>query len=344
MEQKKPVLLLIAYRAFGDWLFTVPVLKYLFEKYDVHLECSQKVYHLAHDDPRWRGITCFKFEDMPQNTWAVEFPKRWQSIRDVLHPDKEINLNGSMELSCIAERSQEEFFYPVGGRRVVFGSNGFYDAVFKRADIPVPNPLDTTGMYFSDEQEAWALSWREKHAREFILIIALSGSTMQKKFPNAVEVAERTLRMYPEARIYMAGDEDCHALVPTDNPRIHSMCGNRVTIKQAVHLTKYADMVIGPETFMMVAAGMWGTPKIQLCTTSSVFQICQYQNNDYSIQASIWCSPCHRAIYAPNDCESAGVEKETPYAECTRRFPTSAIMERIEKVHNLWEANRHAAI
>lgn len=337
----KPVLLLIAYRAFGDWLFTVPALKYLFEKYDVHLECSPKVWHLAHDDPRWRGVTCYDLSKTDPKIWDVEFPRRWQSIRDLLHPDKEINLNGSLELSCISETSQDAFFYPVGGRRVVFGSNGFYDAVFKRIGMDVPNPLDTTGMFISDEQKSWAENWYEKHKNEFLVTLALSGTTMQKKFPNYWEVADQILGRYPEARIYMTGDEDSEPLV-LKHPRVHSLCGSRVSVKQSAHLMKYMNMVVGPETFIMVAAGMWGTPKMQMCTTSSVYQICQYQNNDYSMQAPIWCSPCHRAIYNREDCETPEVmaDGETPIAGCAKRFPTAAIMERVDHVYQQWKTSR----
>lgn len=329
---EKPKLLIIAYRALGDWLFTVPVLPFLFEKYDVYLECSYKVYQLVHDDPRFKKIAVFAIENCSDDMHKryEEYTARWDKLREQIKPDVEINFNGSLEVACIAQNFQPEFNLPVGDRRVAFGSNGFYDAVFARAGIPLPNPLKTDCMYFSEKEEEWAMAWNEKTKKNFRVIIPLSGSTDQKRFWDAPKLAQMVVDKYPDAVVYLAGDDRYVSEIPV-HPRIRNMCGNKVSIKQAVLLCKYVDMVVGPETFLLVAAGMWGTPKVILSTASSVYQMAQYQRNDYSIQASIPCSPCHKAIYAKTDCESMASFGPT----CARRFSLDTLLEKISYIYEL---------
>jgi len=312
----------------------------LFEKYEVYLECSFKDYQLVHNDPRFAKVAMFAIENCsedPEERYK-QYTERWNKLREQIKPDLEINLNGSLEVSCIAQSFQEEFEQPVGVRRVTLGLNGFYDAVFARAGIQVPNPLRTDGLYFSDEEKAWAEAWNEKTKHNFRIVIPLSGSTDQKRFWDASKLALMIVEKYSDAVVYLAGDDRYVSEIP-QHERIRNMCGTNVSIKQAVLLCKYMDMVVGPETFLLVAAGMWGTPKIIMATASSVYQMAQYQANDYSIQSPIWCSPCHRAIYKKSDCESPIEAGNNWYPACTKRFSLDVIMERIQKVYELRAGN-----
>jgi ADP-heptose:LPS heptosyltransferase len=157
-------------------------------------------------------------------------------------------------------------------------------------------------MWFSPEFTKGVEAWREKHKDKFIIIVPLKGSTNQKFFHLYKEFTEAVLGKYDNALVYFAGDASCRQWM-IDHERVKPMFGDHVSIKQAVLHTKHADMVVGPETSLLVAAGMFGTPKTIMATTSSVWQMAQYQKNDFSIQAPLACSPCHRAIYGKQDCE-----------------------------------------
>ncbi len=337
----KPKLLLRMYRAIGDTIFSAPVLPFLTAQYDVYVDCSVKTYQLLQGDPRFKKIAVFAFEQYKPEDYTKEFNKRLEEMLDQVKPDKFIDLNGSIEVTCIAEEFQDEFHYPVGMRRAMFGSLSFYESIFARCGIPVPNPFSTEGLYFSEDEIQWAEAWRARNAGKFLVVIPMHGSTYQKRFENWKVITEQILEKYPEAIVYLAGEESDHEKVP-EHPRIRSICGNRASIKQIVHLTRYADCVIGPETFIMAAAGMWGTPKIVLATASNIYQMCQFQRNDYSIQAPIWCSPCHRAIYTHSACETM-LYKETGealYPACTTKFPPGPILERVDKIYQLWKENQ----
>lgn len=340
MKQK---LLLIAYRAFGDWVYTSAVLPYLVEKYDVYLEVNTKGYQLFYDDPRFKELIYWKgFDRIKPEDREVEFKKHWDSLRERIKPDVEINLNGSLEVECIAEHFQDEFWLPVGQRRAIFGPNGFYDAVLRRCGMTMADVKSLNGFYWSPEQTKHVESWREKHKNDFVVILPVAGSTAQKIIHNVKDIAVTILDRYPDAVVYLAGDEACRPVM-FEHPRVRSMIGNDVSPKQAVHMAGYADMVIGPETFLLAAAGMWGTPKIIHATTSSIWQMAQYQDNDFSIQAPIHCSPCHRSIYFQGSCENPIYNGDQWQATaCSMLFRTADIIERVDHVHkNLRWAQRN---
>ena len=342
-SEAKKKLLLIAYRAFGDHMYWSPLIPYLTSRYDVYLETNTKGWLIFHDDPRFKQVARYTdFETAPrENHWDM-FQARWAKVREQVKPDIEINLNGTLEVLCIAENFQDEFYLPVGERRAIFGYNGFIDTIFKRAGIPVPANLDLDVIHFTDEQKKWITRWREvKHKDDFVVVIPIAGSTAQKVFHSFKDVALGILDRYPEAYVYLAGDEACRVHF-FEHPRVGSMIGGDRSIKQTLHMVKYADMVIGPETYLLASAGMFGTPKIILATTSSVWQMTQFQKNDFSIQAPIHCSPCHRAIYFDSDCESPVLDEAGQFltTSCSKLFRTEDILQRVGYVHTLWKENR----
>lgn len=336
---EKQKLLLIAYRAIGDTVFMCPLIPYLTEKYDVYLDCSTKAWLLLHDDPRFKRITRYsEYEGRPREEYAELFAKRWAKLREEIKPDLEINLNGTLEVKCIAENFQDEFYLPVGERRGVFGKHGFLSSTFEAAGLPFTKDISLEGMYFWEDQTTNCEQWKAKHKDQFVVVIPIAGSTAQKIFHNFKEVATQILNKYEDAVVYLAGDEPCRQHV-FEHPRVKIMIGADVSIKQAVQRMKYADLVIGPETFLLAAAGMFGTPKVCLATTTSIFQLTELHKNDFSIQAPIACSPCHRAIYFEDDCESPMVTEEGKFiaASCSKMFSTADIMQRVDWVYRDWK-------
>lgn len=330
--EKKPKLLLVAYRAYGDFVYACPVLPYLFEKYEVYADMNMKGEELFHDDPRFKQKAYFLFEQYPKEEYAQRAEERLKMVREQVKPDVEINLNGSLEAACIARKEQPEFSRPVGDRRVIFGSNAFYDAVFKRCGMETPNPLNLEGLYYPSEIIKWAEGWREKNRDKFIIIMPVNGSSVHKQFRNWREVATKILDTYEDAVIYLAGD-DAKIMGDFKHPRVRPLFFPTLPIKQTFLMTKYADMVIGPETGIMAAAGMWGTPKIMMASASSVWQVAQYTRNDFSFQLPVACSPCHLSVYEIDDCENVVEDKGSRIPACVRQFPVDMIMDRVGYVY-----------
>lgn len=329
MDKQK--LLLVGYRAYGDWVYTAPVLPYLFEKYDVYAEMNFKGQELFHDDPRFTEKNYFYFEQYPVEEFSTRMAEREKELIERIKPDCILNLNGSLELACIARREQPEFFSPVGHRRVIFGSNGFYDAVFDRCGIPIPNPLNLEGLWYPPEIIKWAEEWSRVNADKFVIMMCIHGSSIHKKFRNWREVTLAILDRYPEAVIYLIGD-DGRVMGDFKHERVRPAFFPTLPFKQVALMTKYVDLVIGPETGVMVAAGMHGTPKIMACSASSVWQTTQYQKNDFSFQLPVPCSPCHLSVFSLDDCETVVEDQGEKVPACVKEFPVNQILERTDYV------------
>lgn len=329
---KKEKLLLIGYRAYGDWIYFSPVLPYLFERYEVHADMNAKGIELFHDDPRFASIRYFELEKYPKTEVLAVAQKRWKELEEEIKPDRVINLWQSLEVSCIAERWMDAFSMPVEKRREIFGSKTFYEQQFAHCDVEMPKDVKLGGLYFTEEQMTWGMRWRQTHINDYVIIMPIAGSCTQKVYPDMPRLTQWILDTYPSAYIYLVGDESVRS-AQWDHPRIKKLCGE-VNFKQLIVMTKFADYVFGPETGTLVAAGMWGTPKTMLCTTSSVLQCVKYQENDHSLQSKNWCSPCHKAIYNTEDCDDmVHLEGDIVYPKCILSHDFEEIKRIIAQVY-----------
>lgn len=334
MSDRKPILLLIGYRAYGDWLYTVPVFKHLLEKYEIHLEINTKGFELLKDDPRFKSITMFEISAVPEKDREKVYKERIQFLIDKINPDKVIDIRGTLEQECIAEANQKIFYAPVAERRAQFGEKNFYKAIFEKCEISIGDKIDTEGLHFTEKEISWAENWRKKHIGDFIVMVPFAGSCAHKVFPCLLGVISKILEKYHNSCVYIAGDSSLNPVFSNckHDRLIHAY--NDVPIKQAVLMTKYADIVIGPETGVVVAAGMFGTHKIMLNTASSVSQCNDYQKNDHSIQAKVGCSPCHRAVYTEQDCENLTDYAGQKVPACTESIKADDIMPIVAEVYN----------
>jgi hypothetical protein len=334
----KPKLLLIAYRAFGDWVYTIPVLPFLFEEYDVHLECNNKVYALAYDDPRFHGISLFNdtkfisksFADKDFDSQKV-MQDHLQEVYDEIKPDRVIDLAGSLERGCIASREQPEFFNTQSERHEIFGKRDYYDSIFKHCGLKVPSEYRLDMMYFSEQQEEIVKRWKNNHISDFLIIVPPLGTCMQKFYPNMTDLILEIVDIYHNAHVYLMGEAGITegSMI---HDRIHDMTG-KLSIKQSFLMTKYADYVLGPETGLLVSAGMFGTHKTMLCNTVSVGQVCGKHKNDHSLQSNHFCSPCHKGIYEERDCDDVQYIESIPYSGCVHGWEYDDILNIVKEVY-----------
>lgn len=339
----KPSLLLIGYRAYGDWVYTVPILPYLFERYEVHLETTMKGHELFHEDPRFSGISVFEFGQYPKEQQEAVVKERWEALEAELKPDKVINLWQSLETQVVCEDWMPIFWEPAEKRREEYGDKNMYESVFKHAGIPFPDELALDSFHFTEKQTSWGEKWRKSHEGEFLILMGLAGSNAQKIYPYMRDLTYGILDKYPNSRIYLIGDMSTANIKWSHERIVHAQ--GKTPIKQSFLMTKHADMVIAPETGLAAAAGMFGTHKIMLCTSNSPHVCCHHQPNDHSMQSSADCSPCFRAIYGIEHCEGIEImddEDKTPYCKCIFGFDNDEIMKVVQTAYqdtNLYEIN-----
>lgn len=340
--KKKPKLLLIGFRAYGDWLFSLPALNVLLDKYEVYLETTHKGFELFHDDPRFKQITMLDFAKVPGNKLDEVVNKRIEGLKETIKPDRVIDLDGTLEVECIALRRQEIFSASTKQRQAHFGRKNFHEAVLERCEIPLADVTEDyqrilhgmNSLHFSYGQRRTVGAWKHRQHGKFLVAIAVAGTCSHKVFPYWPAVVKQLRERFEDIKIYLFGDESLAYLEDEVEEFKHDnvvcMFGT-VPFKQAVLMMKRMDFVLGGETGLMVAAGMWGTPKIMLATASGLYQMTKYDRNDYSVQADIECSPCHKAIYNQEDCGNMVKHGEDTIPPCITKFNVQNILDRVER-------------
>jgi len=295
--------LAIRWSAFGDALYALPVLEALANQHDyLHLETGERGKILFEHHPAFAKITTFDVIPYRPEERVSVAKIRWDSLVDGNDWDKTVNFIECLEVSCIAEEWMDEYHFPRERRAEIFGGKNFYDTHFEKSGLPVPEPFNTGHIYFGDETLSWMETWKKRHGDRFTVAFALNGSTAQKFPMYWKELAQEIEAAFPETLFVLLGDENGkHMEFSLGNGNILHAAG-KWPYMQSLAMTMLADYVIGPETGLLVGAGLFGTPKSMICTSCSPYQATAHQVNDFSVQSTAPCSPCYRSAYTPKWC------------------------------------------
>ena len=126
------------------------------------------------------------------------------------------------------------------------------------------------------------------------------------------------------------GDNACKDHLEFSGERIVNKAGV-YPIRQSMLMTKYANLVIGCESGLMVASTLLGAPTLQLMTAASITNHGGWADNDYSLQAPVHCSPCHKGPYEFIGCPTFDFMGQR-YPECIK-FNTETVLETMEQVY-----------
>jgi ADP-heptose:LPS heptosyltransferase len=202
-------------------------------------------------------------------------------------------------------------------------------------------------LHFTEMEESLAQLIREAHKGKFLILWSLSGSSLHKCYPWTHIVAARVHQSYPDAVIVTVGDEMCKMLESWSHPNTLNKSGVW-TIRQSMLMTKYSDLVIGPETGVLNAASCYPTPKIVLLSHSSPENLTKYWQNCVSLSAPVHCQPCHRLIFDGECLKSQAQVKAVDGqliplnvrhegAKCMEALQPERILEAIEKFYRRWK-------
>lgn len=257
---------------------------------------------------------------------------------------KRVNFWRCLEVSCIAEIHQEEFGWPRERRRETFGGKNFIDEHLVRAGYEAGSLKDCGTWQFTEEELQWIEHFRTKNKDKFIVTLSPCGSTAQKVPQGLEEITSEILDTYPDSILIIVGDKESYEmgkLHTRGDKRVMNVAG-RFSYRQAVGAVRISDYVIGPETSMLVVAGLFGIPKTMICTSCSVYQATCYHKNDFSIQSTTSCSPCHRAIYQrlPDGRSTSIYCNFTDtwlgkIPSCNVEYPKELILEGVKKAYEL---------
>jgi len=187
-------------------------------------------------------------------------------------------------------------------------------------------------LYLTETEEVLCNIFKNKHKDYFNIMWQIMGSSWNKLYPYASDVIDNVLDEFCDIQVFITGGTNA-SLLNWCRPRLHNRI-NQWDIRQAMIMTKYMDCVVSPETGVLNAAGAFNTPKIGLLTHSSKENLTKYFVNDYSIESSAPCSPCHRLIHDLSDCE---LDSEFGLPICMSKYmDQEKIKDNIRSIYKKW--------
>lgn len=228
---------------------------------------------------------------------------------------KFVNFSGSFEDLFLARDSQPKFWWPHEMRQRYMNGN-YLEAAHTVADVP----QEYRQKHYATEQErAAARDWRKDMDR--LVVIAVTGSGVNKVWPGVFEYAFRMVERVPGLHVAALGDLKGAAFI--DDPRIHQL-GQTWSMRRSLALAQVADLVIGQETGILNAVAMEPMPKIVLMSHSSAENLTQHWENTATLAGDVPCYPCHRLHADWSGCRQ---DPETQFAACQAAITPMAAVQ-----------------
>lgn len=219
--------------------------------------------------------------------------------------DKFVNLSESVEGTLLAMGNRIQGTWPTALRHGMLDKN-YLDFHHEIAEVE-DKPFHT--FYSTAEEREWARKERSKMGK-FVILWSLSGSSVHKSWPHMDGIFARVMLEMPEVEIVTVGDELSKVLESgwENEPRVRRRSGIW-TIRQSMAFIEEADLVIGPETGVLNAAGFAKTPKIVFLSHSSANNLCRDWVNCTPMEPeNTPCYPCHMMHYGFDHCKEGFLE------------------------------------
>lgn len=329
-KKTKKDCLTIRYGALGDALWLTPVFRKLKEDgyYIVH-NCTPYSAPVLRNNP---NIDQFFVQDdgvIPNE----DLGDYWKEIGKNF--DKVINFSGSVEGYTVKVEGTPDFDWPAEKRRKLCDVN-YMDRTLEVAGYPqVKGALPE--LYFTEDEEAGAQYFREMHKSKFMILCALSGSSLHKTYPWMPYVAGEIHKRHDDVIIVTVGEYLSQFLESWRHPNTINTAG-MWSVRQSMLMTKYADLVIGPETGIMVASSCYDTPKIMFLSHSTRNNSGKYWKNCTTLHPKdCACYPCHRMIYpqyAKYHCPKGKFNLAT---KCAENIKPDTVYAAFLKFYKIWK-------
>lgn len=320
--------------ALGDAIILTPLLRQLHEDgYHVTFLGTPYCAPALENNSNIDNLLLQERDAIP-NPELGEYWKYWRG-----RYDRYINLSESLEGDLLIVEGRKEFFTTKSWRHERCNSN-YYDYTLKRGGYP--QVLGRRGeLFFTEAEERRAKKFWEPLAGRFVILWALNGSSHHKVYPLMEPVMKRFLDEHPSSILITVGDEMAR-LLEFEHPQAIEKAG-KWSIRESLIATKYASVVVGPETMVTNAAGCFPTPKITLLSHSTHENLCKYWEGDYCLapdEALAPCYPCHMLHYSKESCPLGMVEDTETGQEigkapiCSVAILPTRVLERLEEVYS----------
>lgn len=266
---------LVRYGAYGDLMQAASVAAALKkEGYHITLYTANPGYEVIREDP---NIDEFYLQDRDQVPNAALGPFWAYQARKY---DKWVNLSESVEGSLLAMDGRIVDTYNPAIRHELLNRNYLeYQHFLAGVDHHEPR----VKFYPTAEEKAWAESERRKHG-QFLVVWALTGSSVHKHWPWLDNAVSGLLIDFPEVEVLFVGGPDGVVLEQgwENSDRVHRRSG-KWEIRRTLSFVQHADVVIGSETGILNAVAQEEMPKIVFLSHSTVENLTRDWVNTHSL-------------------------------------------------------------
>lgn len=331
----KPKACIARYGAVGDALQLTPLIHQLYDLgYEVTLNVSPYTEEIYKYNPYIKNIVTQERNCIPNHDLG-EYWDYWRK-----HYDRYINLSESIEGKLLKVEGRIDFYTPAKWRREVCNVN-YHDQHVKLAGL-------NECKY--ELPEYYYAKWEEKELRnelkffkdKFVIAWGLRGSSHHKQYPFYPELVHDWLEDHPDSYVLQLGGPESQNL-QVDHARAIPLAGVW-PLRQSLLVTKFVNLVIGPETALTNAASCWDTPKIVLLSHSSDNNLTKYWKNVINLKPDTDmapCYPCHQLHYNIDSCPLVQADingrQIPPVPVCTTAIKPETIYDSIEQVYNQWK-------
>ncbi len=332
---------LVRWGAYGDVIVLTPLIKYLKgEGHDIVVSVTERGEEILRCNPYIDKLIV-----TPANEYKdTEVKGYWDKEKKEVGADVYVNFSESVEVSLLTHPIDPDYKLPKWDR-IKKGSVNVYEKTFRLAGIDIKDLSDddlNPKLYFSDKEihklERFfdlysGLSWNVEPKKKMIILWCLSGSGLQKAYPFIMTVMRELINKYENLYFLSVGDVACKLLeIDSDYDESDKviMKSGEWTFRESMLASKYADIVISPDTGILHASGCYDTPKIGLESFVDIEHVTKHYKNNFSMEAEgVTCAPCFKMVPMLNHCPL----DYTGAPLCiSAGFPPKRVINRVEEV------------
>lgn len=335
------------YGALGDAIILTPLIRQLKKDgYEVTLNISTYCSPVFENNPHIDNIL-IQERDLIPNHLLGRYWDHWSPEYELY-----INLSESLEGDLLIVEGRPPFFSSKEWRHSRCNKN-YYEYTMQRAGYKLDSVSASNfrgELFFTRAEERRAQEFWQTLRGKFVIVWAMNGSSHHKVYPMQEALLREWFRDHEDARCVTVGDEAARML---EFP--HFQCIPRAgkwSIRESLISTKYAQVVIGPETMITNAAGCFPTPKIVLLSHSTHENLTKYFENDHSLSpdvSSAPCYPCHQLHYTKESCpigemedtSSGSVLGQAPI--CSISISPQRVMAELDSIYAEWKYSSRGA-
>lgn len=286
--------------------------------YHITLYTAPRGWEVVSHDPHVDSVVLQDADQIP----IMELGAFWDWLKK--KHDRFINLSETVEGNLLVTADRSMHRWPHALRHALLDVN-YLEVMHAVAEIPFP---PRQKFYPTEEEKSWAKRERQKMGAGPVILWTLSGSSIHKTWPYLDEIISRVLVKSQSAKIVTVGEEACKTLEAGWEMEERVVKRSGVwSIRQTLAFIDQADLLVGPETGVMNAAGLHEVPKVVTLSHSSAENLTKHWKNCVSLTPkNTACYPCHQLHYSSEFCPRG----ETGTARCQEDISADAMWEAIQ--------------